>query len=542
MENNEWEDQLRDILGEYKSPDGGSPMGTDPQALTPSPEYPDTPSPDQIQGWKRIEATLDAADQAFDETIRQRVNHFTPPYEPHSWPLFVKRLSDTRNLRAKLIVLKSVEVAIVLLLLLSAVNIQRMGKMPFEADLLTPGSKSESQWKAEENKKNNQKPVQSTPNTSTGINNSFTQADPDQISSDTNNDNLLAQNNYSNNNPKIPGEKSATRKKLASTEIPISIFSPADEFNTENQTSAIRQSLSTLTEEIPVLVLNGLEFTAEPTVIPDLTATDENYITAPIATAGLVAADRSVNVIPNPKFIEPLKRTYTEFGMLAQADYNALKMPEDHLYSSGREIIFPSKGIMSPGFGAGFTIAIGHPIWALETGVIYSAKDFEPGRQLIVGGAFDNGSVDFEAMKLQLVSLPMQFRYRFDHKGRLKAYGIGGGGFHVIAESNIDVQVKYHFPSLAFGENPNNDPYLAETIQESRRIQEHIRDGAPLSTKSFLSANVGLGVEYMLTEHKAIFLQSVAQYQIPNIAFSNNNGKHLRSVSLQVGIRGPLGK
>jgi hypothetical protein len=52
----------------------------------------------------------------------------------------------------------------------------------------------------------------------------------------------------------------------------------------------------------------------------------------------------------------------------------------------------------------------------------------------------------------------------------------------------------------------------------------------------------GVGVEYMLTEHKAIFLQSVAQYQIPNIAFSNNNGKHLRSVSLQVGIRGPLGK
>jgi hypothetical protein len=30
-------------------------------------------------------------------------------------------------------------------------------------------------------------------------------------------------------------------------------------------------------------------------------------------------------------------------------------------------------------------IAIGHPIWALETGVIYNAKDFETGRQLIVG-------------------------------------------------------------------------------------------------------------------------------------------------------------
>jgi len=540
MENKEWEDQLRDILGEYKSPDGGSPMGTDPQALTPSTEDSAT-SPDQIQAWKRIEATLDAADQAFDETIRYKVNQFNPPYEPHTWPLFVKRLADTRNLRAKLIVLKSVEVAIVLLLLLSAVNIQRMGKMPFESDLLNSDSKRESQLKAEENKKDNES-IQSTPNSTNSTNIDFTEAEQHQNASSTNKDNLLAENNYSNNNSTLTENKSATRNNLASTEIPNSIFPTVDEFNTENQTSTNRQSLSTLAEEIPTLVLNGIDFTVEPTVIPDVNVVPDDYITAPIATAGMTSFDRSVNVIPDPKFIEPLKRTYTEFGMLAQADYNALKMPEDHLYSSGREIIFPSKGIMSPGFGAGFTIAIGHPIWALETGVIYSAKDFEPGRQLIVGGAFDNGSVDFEAMKLQLVSLPMQFRYRFDHKGRLKAYGIGGGGFHVIAESNIDVQVKYHFPSLAFGENPNNDPTLAETIQESRRIQEHIRDGAPFSTKSFVSANVGLGVEYMLTEHKAIFLQSVAQYQIPNIAFSNNNGKHLRSVSLQVGIRGPLGK
>jgi hypothetical protein len=542
MENKEWEDQLRDILGKYKSPDGGSSMGTDPQALTPSPEEPSTPSPDQIQAWKRIEASLDAADQAFDETIRHKINHFNPPYEPHTWPLFVKRLADTRNLRAKLIVLKSVEVAILLLLILSAVNLQRMGKMPFDSNLLNSAPKKESPWKSEENKKDNQQPVQTTPTTSTKINNDFTQADQDQNSSATNNSNLVAGNNYSNNNSNIPGENSVTRKNLGSTIIPNAISSAVDLLITENQTSTNRQSLSKLTDEIPALVLNGLEFTVAPSVIPDIDAADNVYITEPIAVAGLTSLNKSFNAVPDPKFIEPLKRTYTEFGMLAQADYNALKMPEDHLYSSGREIIFPSKGILSPGYGAGFTIAIGHPIWALETGVIYSAKDFEPGRQLIVGGAFDNGSVDFEAMKLQVVSLPMQFRYRFDHKGRLKAYGIGGGGFHVIAESNIDVQVKYHFPSLAFGENPNNDPNLAETIQETRRIQEHIRDGAPLSTKSFVSANVGLGVEYMLTEHKAIFLQTVAQYQIPNIAFSNNNGKHLRSVSLQAGIRGPLGK
>lgn len=112
----------------------------------------------------------------------------------------------------------------------------------------------------------------------------------------------------------------------------------------------------------------------------------------------------------------------------------------------------------------------------------------------------------------------------------------------MIAQSDIDVLIKYHFPSLSFGEDPNNDPILSKTIQETRRISEHIRDGAPFSTKNFVTANAGLGFEYAVTSHKSLFIQSAIQYQIPNIEFSNNNGKHLRSVSIQAGVRGPLGK
>ncbi|HJW28250.1 MAG TPA: hypothetical protein VJ508_03265, partial [Saprospiraceae bacterium] len=246
--------------------------------------------------------------------------------------------------------------------------------------------------------------------------------------------------------------------------------------------------------------------------------------------------------VPGPKFIKAINHTFTEFAVLTQWDYNGLRMPEDRLYSNGRQIIFPSKGIMSPGYGGGFTIALGHPLWALETGVIYSSKDFRPGRQLVIGGAFDNGSVEFKDMRLQIVSLPVQYRYRFDHKGRFKSYAMAGFGFNVIAQSDIDVITKYHFASLSFGEDPNNDPNLYPTIQETKRISEHIRDGAPFSTKSFVTANAGLGIEYAIYGHKSLFLQSAIQYQIPNIEFSNNNGKHLRSISVQAGVRGPLGK
>jgi hypothetical protein len=543
MESNQWEDQLRNLLSEYNSLDTTSPLGTDPAALNSTLEDPTTSTPDQIQAWKRIEASLDAADQAFDETISQRVKHFHPQYDPHSWPILLKRLADTRYLRAKLIVLKSVEVAILLLLILSAVNIERMGKFPFKSNFLNTDYQYQAQpIPSGKNKTEDKESSKSTPTTALKNNSDFTQADQKQNSNTGNHSALFAENiDTKNNSTKIPANQSSAINSNTLTEISTSFSSP-DELITTDQISSDRYNQKSFTEDIPTMTMNGLQISFEPSSIPAIEPSTNSYITEPIAASDLDALQRSAKKVPEPKFVEALDRTYTEFSVLAQIDYNALKMPEDRLYSSGREIVFPSKGIMSPGYGAGFTIAIGHPIWALETGLIYSAKDFEPGRQLIVGGAFDNGSVDFEAMRLQIVSLPVQYRYRFDHTGRFKAYAIAGGGFHVIAESDIDVSIKYHFASLAFGENPNNDPNLAATIQESRRIREHIRDGAPFSTKSFVSVNAGLGIEYMLTEHKALFLQAVGQYQIPNITFSNNNGKHLRSVSLQAGIRGPLGK
>jgi len=286
---------------------------------------------------------------------------------------------------------------------------------------------------------------------------------------------------------------------------------------------------------------------------PDLIALDENLI----ASADMDSRDGATDylttrtspvvyddytIFPHPTYVKQRKRTHTEFGILSQVDYNRLRMPEDRLYSAGRQIVFPQQGIPSNGYGGGFTMAVSHPRWAIESGLIYSAKNFKPGRQLIVGGAFDNGTVEFEAMRLQLVTLPLQLRYKLDNKGPMKFYALAGFGLNLIVQSNIDVLIKYHFPSLTAGENPNNDPNLANTIKETRRISEHIRDGAPFSTKIFLSANAGLGVEYSINEHKTLFLQTAVQYQIPDLEFSNNNGKHIRSVSIQAGVRTPLGK
>ena len=318
----------------------------------------------------------------------------------------------------------------------------------------------------------------------------------------------------------------------------VSTPSASEEMAVPNESTLLE------TDENPVAEKTSLtEKTNTVQAQIDLPALEVNepYITEALALSPTSIAVKTPYTIPLSQLTASRAKKYIEFGMLAQVDYNQLKMPADRMYSFGRTIVFPLQGITSPGYGGGFTLAIGHPLWAVETGLVYSAKTFKPGRQLTIGDEFDNGSVEFDAMRLQLVSVPLQFRYRFEPKGRMKAYALAGFGLHVIVQSDVDIGVKYNFASLAAGENPNNNLELAQTIRETKRITEDFKDGAPFSTKSFISANLGLGLEYMVQENQTLFLQTAYQYQVPNLRFSNHNGKHILSLSLQAGVRTALG-
>jgi hypothetical protein len=507
MENKEWDDQMRDLVGDFKASDD-----------QPMPDHHEPADPEM--GWKRIEASLDAADQAFDETIRHRVHHYHPPYDPHTWPVFIKRFTNRKFLRAKLIALKSIEVAALLLLLFTVINLGRVGKLHIDHELFTPNRESREH---REHIMRNQ--IEDKPGTTQPLKQAekktevFAVADPVSASG-------FSKANSSNGSVSLLKSESVLLNNLASdSEIKLTTVTP---------------SIPTFTSRS--ITTQGPDNSSASLPAPATAKARKGHSTSLLAMATPHLMISRLASIPTPQRAKQRNRTYTEFGVIVQSDYNSLRMPEDRLYIFGKQVVFPQKGIMSLGFGQGFTMALAHPKWALETGVIYSAKTFSPGRNLIVGGAFDNVKVEFEAMRMQVISVPLQYRYRFDQSGRFKAYALAGLGFHVIAHSNTDVELEYHFASLALGQNPKSVPELEETISESHRITEHIKDGAPLSSKSLVTANAGLGLEYSITPHKKLFLQSAVQYQIPGVEFSNNSGKHLQSVSLQAGIRTSLGK
>ena len=548
MGNKEWDNHLRDLLGDFKSE--GEPshweefehqldITSDPvesaerlqdeilkdKLSTYSP-------PDQVTGWDRIEASLDASEAKFDDQVRTRISEFQPPKDPHSWPLFQQRFAAHKLLRTKLIALKIFETAAMVLILITILHLGHLGKLP----LLIPPADEQHQNDLQEMAANqNQQsgndesadltkisitPVPA-PTSRTSLIGSDSRSYRDETksySSVTSSNNLTNGdlNSFPDINEKetleaIPFADSFTKGEFISS-APQNVFSGAE-----------KQSGSILSE-------------ANNTI-----SSSETSITQSLAQRTSKLTHLNVSPIPDPVFVKPMQKTFLEFGMLAQVDYNQLKMPEDRLYNNGRQVIFPLQGLTSPGYGAGFTLALAHARWAVETGAIYSAKSFSPGRELTVGITADHSNVEFDAMRMQLISVPLQFRYRIAPKGRLKAYALAGFGLHLIAQSDIDVLVKYNFPSLPEGENPNNNPSLARTIRETKRVSDDFREKAPFSNTSYISANLGAGLEYRLTERKTVFLQTAYQYQIPNLRFSNHNGKHLLTVSVQAGVRTPLG-
>lgn len=558
MEDNNWEEGFREILRDYQ-PEGLMPDWeafsnylnvhekisewendeTFDESLKES--VSEFNAPPVAQAWDKIESSLNLADRQFDENIRDKINHFEPNYNPRTWPILLKQISGAGYLRTKLIAFKVVEVAAVLLLLITVLKMGQMGKLPFETDIFAI-----------------QKERTSGGDIAIG-NDSSAALDDKSKKSITSNDKTDQGNDLIESSGRHLS--ASVGSDSVADGLSGALISSAGHLGNRNNTDD-RNDLSLY--PIPYTEVHPVQVQViQATASIDIASIDAGNIQEEVLSdeqgssffkklqvanflGTLISPIRWNRDKSMPKLALVNNRTkpYTEFGIVSQLDINHLRMPEDRFLTAGRQIYFPQKGVPTASVGGGFTFSVAYPKWALETGMVYNAKNFRPNRNLIVGGEGgfnDNGSVTFDAMRLQTVSVPLNVRYKFDNKGAFKFYGLAGFGLNLIAQSDIDISIEYSFPSLAPGSDPNKDPSTGPIVRETRRISEHFRDGAPFSTKSYLSANAGWGLEYSVSEHKTLFLQSTLHYQIPNLKFSDLNGRNIRTFSIQAGVRSPLG-
>jgi hypothetical protein len=103
---------------------------------------------------------------------------------------------------------------------------------------------------------------------------------------------------------------------------------------------------------------------------------------------------------------------------------------------------------------------------------------------------------------------------------------------HVIANANYDLIAENYYTSSIV-----QNPQQLQNEKEVQRVREHMLDGAKFSTKGYLTAAGGIGVERYLNPRLSIYIQPMYEYQIQFFGLIDQNGKHLQNGSLLLGTR-----
>lgn len=174
----------------------------------------------------------------------------------------------------------------------------------------------------------------------------------------------------------------------------------------------------------------------------------------------------------------------------------------------------------SLGYGGGLSVGLDKGTWELETGAIYAARKY-PVDVIYRYGSLTDGIFGSEIQdgELNIINVPIHFRYNFLRKNKWRFYGIAGGSLQIAFQTNYFVVDAPQ--DLQYQPDPTSPPLLPMPGPESEYSIEQLKkesvglfEGGAFNDNAYISGNVGLGVERYVNEQWSIFSQPVYQYSL----------------------------
>ncbi|MBT8218495.1 MAG: outer membrane beta-barrel protein [Bacteroidia bacterium] len=216
-------------------------------------------------------------------------------------------------------------------------------------------------------------------------------------------------------------------------------------------------------------------------------------------------------------------------GLFSGSDYNQIVTPFDPIYA------LDGTKQWNFGYGGGLSVSMQFKSWELEMGAIYASNQYQPREILeIYSGSINSGYVasTLKDIELNIVKVPLNFRFNVNLKNKWKIYALSGATMNMVIQSSyITDDVFIGTRSFATPSAPVRSSDLS-----LKDFSGGILEGGSFSDNSFLTANLGLGVERTLNNKWSLFAQPTYQRQI----FSNGIGPNqdrFNSLSLFFGTR-----
>ncbi|PHN03218.1 outer membrane beta-barrel protein [Flavilitoribacter nigricans] len=457
--------------------------------------------------------------QTMDEAIYDRMHRLEKPYDPNHWPMLLKKLEANAYVGERIVRYKAMELSLLVLLLLTFI------RLPFPTENNIPQTKQPFHQARPQAKEGRESAADRT----------IAKADTDASASDVA-DRAATENAAGT---AVAGAEAATadnaRSELAALDPEQSPtigpeFAESRTPDGDKLEGAVYKEvadLSRLPSETRELPVPNQKITADIFPNSDEPKLDHNVMGMnPSNVLGVLAYLPTGMAHPlcltcKGKLDKEAKMakqsTFIRIGMQGGPDYNRVITPST--LARGK---YYQDDRYSLGYSGGLTIGLEKGRVELETGLMYSNKRYYSLPILVLDGSvedgfFGDGTKQFD---LDVFQVPLNFRYNFLRKNRWRIYAMAGMSLHVTTQSNYYLAEPDGFTTGEFRPTPSrpgedNSGRNAPSIKSQfDNFTQGWLEGGSLRENSYLSGNVGFGIERFLTDYWSIYAQPTYNHSL----------------------------
>ncbi|GDX45417.1 hypothetical protein LBMAG24_07440 [Bacteroidota bacterium] len=186
----------------------------------------------------------------------------------------------------------------------------------------------------------------------------------------------------------------------------------------------------------------------------------------------------------------------------------------------------------SSGFHLGFLLSEGAKRLETGFGFIYANKEYNAPAVTFIQGSLRDGYTTEQLKKIQLnlLQIPVFTRFNIVHKENWRIYATLGATAQVTLSANYFIVHPGFFPSSVALTGKSNSVY--------QNLEEGLMQGGTLIDNVYLSMDMGVGAEKMISPRMSIFAQSSYQSFVGHV--SKGIGPYndrISTVSFQSGVR-----
>lgn len=240
--------------------------------------------------------------------------------------------------------------------------------------------------------------------------------------------------------------------------------------------------------------------------------------------------------------IEPLQRQHGFYiSMFGSADYNHVVTPPYIIEGQ----ILEGFDRYELGYGGGLMASWEMGRLEIGSGLIYTAKEYTPRPVLyIYDGNLRDGYAGegFRLVELNMIQLPFNLRYNLVRYNKWRAYTTVGLSLNLTMQANYYTATEAAFNRPAAIRPPSQNltgGNVSSPVDEKAQIlSEGILDGGSIMRNSYMTGNIGFGLERFMNERWSVFAQPTYHHSFRSIRGGiGPDHDRINTMSIFMGIR-----